>query len=75
MSGPCDLDRAYRDYPSIMEKYGLNGLKPPEPEEEDTAAALRKEVERLRREAQEWEEKYKELEAGLRALLQEDEAM
>lgn len=75
VSGPCDLDRAYRDYPSIMEKYGLNGLKPPEPEDENTAVALRKEVERLRREAQEWEEKYKELEAGLRALLQTDETM
>ncbi len=72
VQGPCDLDRSYKDYPSIFAQYGLNGFSntPVEPDPPSPPLPWREQIEQLRQEVSQWKNQYEQLEAGLRALLQ-----
>ena len=62
VTGPCDLDRAYKDYASIIRKNGLNHL--------NATNDLEKELADAKQEAELWKSKYDELFSGLQALLE-----
>lgn len=70
VQGPCDLDRAYKNYPAIMLQYGFNKLDkeqeiPPKPE----IPSLLEQIENLQREVVQWKKQYEQLAEGLRTLL------